>query len=74
MNTELLLKQVTVLAVRKDACTLLSLQAKKPQNQLLEHVWMVWGGWGDAEKSYASVSVKFELFGREKSQENHSNF
>ena len=30
--------------------------------------------WGDAEKSYASVSVKFELFGREKSQEkNHQN-
>ena len=31
------------------------------------------GGWGDAGKSYESVSVKFELFGREKSQENHPN-
>jgi len=40
---------------------------------LLKHVWMVWGGWGDAEKSYESVSVKFELFGHEKSQENHSH-
>ena len=29
---------------------------------------MVWGGWGDAEKSYASMSVEFELFGRDKSQ------
>ena len=32
---------------------------------------MVWGGWGDAEKSYASMCVEFLLFGREKSQENH---
>ena len=32
---------------------------------------MVWGGWGDEEKSYASMSAEFELFGREKSQENH---
>ena len=30
---------------------------------------MVWGGWGDAEKSYASMCVEFSLFGREKSQE-----
>ena len=34
---------------------------------------MVWGGWGDAEKSYASMCVEFLLFGREKSQENHQN-
>ena len=63
----------TVPAVRKDACTLLSLQAKKRKKLLLTHVWMVWGGWGEggAEKSYESVSVKFELFGRDKSQENH---
>ena len=66
-------KGYTVPAVRKDACTLLSLQAIKHKNLLLKHVWMVWGGWGDAEKSYESVSVKFELFGREKSQENHQN-
>ena len=63
----------TVPAVRKDACTLLSLQANKPKNLLMEHVWRAWGAWGDAEKSYASMSVKFELFGREKSQENHRN-
>ena len=25
---------------------------------------MVWGGWGDAEKSYASMCVEFLLFGR----------
>jgi len=59
----------TVPAVRKDACTFLSLQAKKPKNLLLKHVWRAWGGWVDAEKSYESVSVKFELFGREKSRE-----
>ena len=35
----------TVPAVRKDACTLLSLQAKKPKNLLLEHVWF--GGLGE---------------------------
>ena len=64
---------ITVPAVRKDACTLLTSQAKKHKNLLLEHVWMVWGGWGDAEKSYESVSVKCELFGHEKSQENHQN-
>ena len=63
----------TVPAVRKDACTLLSLQAKKPKNLLLKHVWMAWEGWGDAEKSYAPMSVKFELFGHEKSHENHKN-
>ena len=57
----------------KDACTLLSLQAKKPKNLLLEHVWMVWRGWGDAGKSYESVSVKFKIFGREKGQENRQN-
>jgi len=34
---------------------------------------MVWGVWGDAEKSYESVSVKFELFGHKKSKENHQN-
>ena len=28
---------------------------------------------GDAEKSYASMSEKFELFGREKSHEKHLN-
>ena len=67
-------KDTTVPAVRKDACTLLSLQAKKPKNLFLKHVWMAWGGWGDAEKSYASMSVEFELFGREKSQENHQNY
>ena len=27
---------------------------------------MVWGGWGDAEKLYASMCVEFLLFGREK--------
>ena len=59
----------TVPAVRKDAYTLPSLQAKKPKNLLLEHVWMVWGVWGDAEKSYGSVYVKFGLFDREKNQE-----
>ena len=32
---------------------------------------MVCGGWGDAEKSYASMCVEFLLFGREKSQENN---
>ena len=37
-------------------------------------VWMVWGGWGDAEKSYASMCVEFLLFGREKSQGNHQNY
>ena len=63
----------TVPAVRKDACNLLSLDAKKPKNLLLKHVWMVWGVWGDAEKSYESVSVEFGLFGHEKSQENHKN-
>jgi len=63
----------TVPAVRKDACTLLSLHAKKTKNLLVTHVWMVWGGWGDAEKSYESVSVEFELFGHEKSQEDHQN-
>ena len=31
------------------------------------------GGGGDRGKSYASMSVKFELFGHEKSQENHHN-
>ena len=34
---------VTVPAVPKDACTLLSLQAKKPKNLLLKHVWRAWG-------------------------------
>ena len=34
---------------------------------------MVWGGWGDAEKSYASMCVEFLLFAREESQENHPN-
>jgi len=28
---------------------------------------------GDVEKSHASMCVKFLLFGREKSQENHEN-
>ena len=37
-------------------------------------MWVVWGGRGDAEKSYASMSVEFELFGREKSQENHQKY
>jgi hypothetical protein len=34
---------------------------------------MVWGGWGEAEKSYASMCDEFLLFGREKTQENHQN-
>ena len=72
-SRKLLKDPSTVPAVPKDACTFLSLQAKKPKNLLLEHVWMVWEGWGDAGKSCASMSVKFELFGREKTQENHQN-
>ena len=46
---------------------------QKSKNHFLTHVWRVWGSGGDAEKSYESVCVKFELFGHEKSQENHQN-
>ena len=44
----------------------------RPKHFVLPHM-AIEGVLGDAEKSYESVSVKFELFGHEKSRDEHKN-